>query len=299
MKRRRCALAGFLSLMLLGAYPVYGAPSPGGGPILNQAQSILDELARLEVLLAEKLDELQEAVLEPLRRVRASQRVLEAIGNQLRRFPEMLEEAAQRWLEELRRLLALEGSSSLYGAYGQGNPVVVERARDLARSEMAAVGGTVQSVSAARVSLALARQAAQESTIRRASREAQDTARALSREAPSIPSTRVGIQLLVAGQAEGLRFQAVLGRTLGNRLAGVSQQLASLSQQNAALQNVLSQQLLLQAREQEDGLKSTLVQLDLVRTLAVQTYTRGVAPFLDVARDEEEDLLNLVRWGRR
>lgn len=298
MKRRRCALVGLVSLILV-AYPAYGAPSSGGGTILNQAQGVLDELARLEVLLAEKLDDLQEAILEPLRRVRTSQRVLETIGTQLRRFPEMLEEAVQRWVEDLRRLLALEGGRTLYGVYGQANPAVVERVRDLARSEMAAVGGTVQSVSAARVSLALARQAAQESTIRRASREALDTAGALSREAPTVPSTRVGIQLLVAGQAEGLRFQAILGRTLGNRLAGVSQQLATLSQQNAALQNVVSQQLLLQAREQEEGLKATLVQLDLVRTLAIQTYTRGVAPFLNVTRDEEEDLLNLVRWEER
>ncbi|MDR5693736.1 MAG: hypothetical protein QN198_05170 [Armatimonadota bacterium] len=295
MKRYEWAVLSVAYLILV-ALPAYGAPNAEGGTILNQAQGVLDELSRLEVLLSEKLDELQEAILEPLRRFRTSQRVLETIGSQLRRFPEMLEEAVQRWLEELRQILSVEGSSALYGVYGQANPKVVRKAKDLARSEMAAVGGTVQSVAAARVSLALARHAAQESTIRRAAREAQDTAHALSREAPTIPSTRAGIQLLVAGQAEGLRFQAVLGRTLGNRLAGVSQQLASLSQQNAALQNVLSQQLLLQAREQEESLKATLVQLDLVRTLAVQTYIRGVNPFLEVTKDEEEDLLNLVRW---
>jgi len=120
-------------------------------------------------------------------------------------------------------------------AYLQANPPLAQEASGIvATDEIVAGGATQQEASMKAASLAAAT-AADDTTVPEEVAAAQTTGGSLVAGAENIPSTRVGVELLIAGMGSGMQQQAELGGAVADRLSALMQQTAQVSQQIGAL----------------------------------------------------------------
>jgi len=115
------------------------------------------------------------------------------------------------------------------------SPELTHEAATIAAADQQVTSGELQQEVAVAATAAVAEAAARDITLGAATSAAQATGDELAGEAQSLPSSRAGIELLVAGMGAGLREQADLTAALAARLDGVIQQAAQLSGQVGAL----------------------------------------------------------------
>jgi hypothetical protein len=120
-----------------------------------------------------------------------------------------------------------------------GSPELSHEAATIAAADQQVTSGELQQEVAVAATAAVADAAARDVTLGAAASAAQATGDELAGEAQNLPSSRAGIELLVAGMGAGLREQADLTTALAARLDGVIQQAAQLSGQISALATTL------------------------------------------------------------
>jgi hypothetical protein len=128
------------------------------------------------------------------------------------------------------------------------SPELSHAAATIAAADQQAAAGALQQEVAVEATAAVAEAAARDTALSAAAAAAQAAGDRLTLGAQNLPSSRAGIELLVAGTGAALRQQADLTAALGARVSGVIQQTAQLSGQLGALAGTLG---LFSARDAE------------------------------------------------
>ena len=137
-----------------------------------------------------------------------------------------------------------------------GSGQLFHEAATIAAADQQVITGLAQQEVAASSSQALAAAAVRDAALPLAIAASQTAADALTSGARDLPSSRAGIELLVAGTGAGLRNQAALISALADRIAGLMQQSAQLSGQVGGLAStigILTERALQADRETLDG----------------------------------------------
>jgi hypothetical protein len=128
-----------------------------------------------------------------------------------------------------------DATAAQHGAEISDSPQLSHEAATIAEADQQVTSETVQHEVAIQATAAVARAAAEDGTLPAEAAAASATGDALAANAQSLPSSRAGIELLVAGMGAGLRHQAAFTTALAGRLSGLLQQNAQLSGQVGAL----------------------------------------------------------------
>lgn len=226
-------------------------PSPAGsswGPVAaapaipGDLQHVISVLQQALDRLAEWARTLQQAAASALARM-----IWESPGNlppgveppdlvgQISLLPKDLRDALDALLAKLRAQAPPGGAEARHQEYAASSPALAhEAARIVATDEIVTRAAVQQAVAARAVSFA-ASAAAGDSQLPATVASAHETGAALVQGARGLPSSRAGIELLVAGVGAGLQQQADLSAAVADRLTVLAQQAAQVSQQIGAL----------------------------------------------------------------
>jgi len=308
MKSPMCAV---IALILLVTIPTQALASPttaqAGGLTqllewLRRIQAFLDEVERWRLLLVEQIDAWQAQMLEPLVPLYQIGDMAEAIRQQLARLPLRFQGTLQALLRKLHTLPAPQPGSPgwIYRRYAEQNPAIREKARQMVASEVMAAATTTETRAMAEMSGDLARELVTDTTLPAAALDAVAAAQALANAAPNIPSTRAGIQMLIAAMAAQMQQHAAYTQGLANRLQGLSQQEALEAREMHALSWALNHQIIRAEKDREERLAGDLVAISFTSEIVGHTYSQGAAPFATLLRqsDGPEHARRLVRWRR-
>jgi hypothetical protein len=116
-----------------------------------------------------------------------------------------------------------------------GSPELTHEAATITAADQQVASGALQQEVAVAATAAVADAAARDTTLDAAAAAARAAGDELAGEAQNLPSSRAGIELLVAGAGTALRQQADLTAALASRVNGLIQQGAQLSGQLGAL----------------------------------------------------------------
>jgi hypothetical protein len=120
------------------------------------------------------------------------------------------------------------------------SPDLSHEAASIAAADQEMASGVVEHEVAAGATASVARAAVNDEALPAAAAAAAATGDELVSDAASIPSSRAGIEMLIAGMGAGLRHQAALTTALADRITGLLQQNAQLSGQIGALASTVS-----------------------------------------------------------
>lgn len=145
------------------------------------------------------------------------------------------------WRGILQSLLAKFQSPDAAGplttsheAYLETNPPLAHEASGIVATDEIIAGGATQQEASMRTTSLAAATAAGDTVVPEMVETAQSTGQSLVAGAENIPSTRVGVELLVAGMGAGMQQQADLSGAIADRLSALMQQTAQVSQQIGA-----------------------------------------------------------------
>jgi hypothetical protein len=193
---------------------------------------------------------------------------LTGLLRQIRALPETL----QRGLEALRNKLqvpVVPGSiEERHHSYIESNPALAHEAIGITATDQVVAGGTVQQAAAAQATAAGAAAVSRDLRPESVSADARKTGDMLTSSAQDLPSSRAGIELLIAGMGAGLRQQADLGAATADRLTVLVQQIAQMSQQVGALASTTGALTLRQAERDRRALDGQLGLADAASLVA-------------------------------
>ena len=174
--------------------------------------------------------------------------------------------------------IAAGGLDERHHAYTDSNPVLGHEALDIAAADQVVAGATVQQTAAAQATAAAAAAVSRDPRPEEDDLEAQQTGMTLVASAHGLPSTRAGMELLVAGVGAGMHQQADLQAAAADRLTLLVQQTAQVSQQLSALAATSAAETLRLADQDRAALDAQLGFADAVSTAAgaLQDFLRGV-----------------------
>jgi len=132
-----------------------------------------------------------------------------------------------------------DGTAIRHEADIAGSTELSHEAGAIASADQQVIAGAAQQEVAIAATAALAGAAVEDAALPAAATAAQATADQLVAGAQNLPSSRAGIELLVAGTGAGLRNQAALTVALAGRVTGLMQQTAQLSGQVGALASTI------------------------------------------------------------
>lgn len=269
---------------------------------LRRLQAMLDEVERWRMLLIEQIDAWQITVLEPLAPLYQISDLADAIRRQLTRLPGRFQGTLRTLLTKLQSLPAPQPGSPgwTYRQYAEQNPALRAKARQIAITEVMAAATTTETRAMAAMSGDIARELLADTTLPVATLDAVAAAQALAHAASNIPSTRSGIQMLIAAMAAQMQQQAIYTQSLANRLQGLNQQEALSARELHALSWALNHQLIREEKDREERLAGDLVTVSFTSEIVGNTYAQGAAPFTRTLRqpDTTDHALRLVRWTR-
>jgi hypothetical protein len=153
-------------------------------------------------------------------------------------------------------------------AYIESNPAMVHEAIGITETDEVVAGGTVQQAAASQATALGAAAVSRDLRPEVVTAEAQETSDALTSAAHDLPSSRAGIELLVAAMGANLRQQAGLGAATADRLTVLVQQTAQMSQQVGGLAATTGALTLRQTERDEKALTGQLGLADAVSTIA-------------------------------
>ncbi len=127
------------------------------------------------------------------------------------------------------------GVEARHQEYTASSPALAHEAAGIVATDEIVTDGAVQQAAATRAVSVAAAAAAGDSLLPATVSSAHETGAALLRGAHSLPSSRAGIELLVAGVGAGMQQQADLSAAVADRLTVLAQQTVAVSQQIGAL----------------------------------------------------------------
>ncbi len=309
MKSALCVM--MLVLLLVSAVPgraLAASPVAQVGDLtlllqwLRQLQALLDQLDQWRTLILDQITAWQNAVLEPLTPLFQIADLTAAIQQQLTQLPARFQTTLQSLLTKFQSLPAPKPGSPgwTYQQYAQQNPALLAKARQIAATEVMAATTTTETQATADMSGDIARQVVSDTALPAATLDAIAAAQALAEAAPDIPSTRSGIQMLIAALAAQMQQHASYAQGLADRLQGLNQQEALSARELHALSWALNHQLIRQEKDREEQLAGDLVSVSFTSELVSNTYAQGATPFVTTLQqpDTSDHVLRLVRWTR-
>jgi hypothetical protein len=197
-----------------------------------------------------------------------------ALVARLAALPGQWEAIAAAALAKLRRADGT-GTAAQHAAAIAASPELSHEAETIATADEQIVSGALRQEIAVSAASTVAQAAAGDAGLPAAAGAAQAAGDRLLDAARNLPSSRAGIELLVAGTGAGLRAQGALAAAVGARLAGLIQQSAQLSSQVGALASTVD----------------TLTERDLERDRNALDARMGVADAAEGAGSVLEELL--------
>jgi hypothetical protein len=214
---------------------------------------------------------------------------LTGLVGQIRALPERLRGALEVLRNKLQAPVAPGSIDERHHAYIESSPAMVHEAVGIVETDEVVAGGTVQQAAASQATAAGAAAVSRDLRPESVSADARETSGALTSAAQDLPSSRAGIELLIAGMGAGLRQQADLGAATADRLTVLVQQSAQVSQQVGALAATTGALTLRQAERDRRALNGQLGLADAVSTVAqlLQEVLTGAGdPAVDEPRFE-------------
>lgn len=175
-------------------------------------------------------------------------------------------------LAKLQAPASSDGTAVRHEVEIAASPELSHEAGTIASADQQVIASAVQQEVAIAATAAVAGAAARDTALPAAMTAAQAAADQLAAGAQNLPSSRAGIELLVAGTGAGLRNQAALTAALAGRLTGLMQETAQLSGQIGTLVSAIG---FLTARDLERDRNA------LDARLGVADTARGGAAFLE------------------
>jgi methyl-accepting chemotaxis protein len=197
---------------------------------------------------------------------------------QIAALPDRLRTILEAVRAKLRAPIAAGSLDERHHAYTDSNPGLAHEAVDIAATDQVVAGGTVQQATAAQATAAAAAAVSRDLRPEEASLEAHQAGDTLVASAHDLPSTRAGMELLIAGVGTGLHRQADLQAATADRLTLLVQQTAQVSQQLSALAATSAAATLRLAEQDRAALDAQLGFADAVSAAAgtLQDLLSGV-----------------------
>jgi len=193
---------------------------------------------------------------------------LDGLARQIAALPRALRGPLEAVLGKLAAAAAPGAAGARHRAYIEGDPATAHEAMGIVETDQVVVGGAVQQRASSEATAAAADAVSRDLRPELAAAQADQAGRMLVSAAQGLPSSRAGIELLVAGVGTGLRRQADLGAAAADRLTVLVQQTAQVSQQVAALAATTGSLTLRQAEQDRRALDAQLEFADTVSTAA-------------------------------
>jgi hypothetical protein len=166
--------------------------------------------------------------------------------------------------------------AAAHESYVAASPVLAQDAAGIAASSAIVAAGSVRQDVGVQATLAAAQAAASDPRLDEVALAAHQAGDAMVQGAPNLPSSRAGIELLVAGMGAGMEQQADASASLGDRLTALTQETAALSEQVGGLGQTAA---VLTARDAERDRRDLDARLGLMDALRAggQTLTSMLA----------------------
>ncbi len=193
---------------------------------------------------------------------------LDGLARQIAALPQALRGPLEAVLGKLAAAAAPGAAGARHRAYIEGNPATAHEAMGIVETDEVVVGGAVQQRASSEATAAVADAVSRDLRPSLAAAQGDQAGRLLVSAAQDLPSSRAGIELLVAGVGAGLRQQADLGSAAADRLTVLVQQTAQVSQQLGALAATTGALTLRQAEQDRRALDAQLEFADTVSTAA-------------------------------
>jgi hypothetical protein len=182
-------------------------------------------------------------------------------------LPATLRGTLEAVLSKLQAAVVPGSIDERHHAYIESNPETMHEAVGITEVDQVVAEGTVQQAAASQATAAGAAAVSRDLRPEVAGADAQATSDALSSAAQNLPSSRAGIEVLIAGMGAGLRQQATLEGATADRLTVLIQQTAQMSQQVGALAATTGAMTLRQAERDRTALNGQLGLADAVSTI--------------------------------
>jgi hypothetical protein len=197
---------------------------------------------------------------------------------QLTGLPDQLRTILEAVRVKLLAPIAAGGLDERHHEYTNSNPVLGHQAVNIAAADQVVAGATVQQTAAAQATAAAAAAVSRDPRPEEDDLEAQQTGMTLVASAHGLPSTRAGMELLVAGLGAGMHQQADLQAAAADRLTLLVQQTAQVSQQLSALAATSATETLRLTDQDRAALDAQLGFADAVSKAAgtLQDFLSGV-----------------------
>lgn len=229
--------------------PPIGPADTDWWPVPAEPLPILDDLARIVATLEQARDvlarwagEVQRVASDTLARMiwespghlpRGIE--LPDLAGQITLLPPAWRGAIEAILAKLRAPVQPGSSDARHQTYTERSPALAREAIGIAAVDQVVTTMAVQQEAASRATSLAAAAAARDRRLPAATEAGYQVGETLAAAAERLPSTRAGVELLVAGAGAAMRQQADLGRAVADRLTIVAHQTADVSQQIATL----------------------------------------------------------------
>lgn len=150
-------------------------------------------------------------------------------------LPRELRGALEILLAKLRAQVSSGSVDARHREYAASSPALAYEAANIVATDEIVTGAAVQQAAATRAVSLAASAAAGDARLPTIVSSAHETGAALARGARNLPSSRAGIELLVAGVGADMQQRADLDAAVADRLTVLAQQTAEVSQQIGAL----------------------------------------------------------------
>jgi len=154
---------------------------------------------------------------------------------QITLLPRELRGALEALLAKLRAPVRSGSSDARHQMYTERSPALTHEAARIVATDQVVTTGAVQQEAAARTTSRAAAAVARDGRLPAAIEAGHRAGEMLLDGAQSLPSTRAGVELLVAGMGMEMRQQTDLGEAVADRLTVLAQQTAEVSQQIGTL----------------------------------------------------------------
>jgi hypothetical protein len=150
-------------------------------------------------------------------------------------LPQQVRAVIDALLAKLRAPVAPGSSEARHRAYTESSPALAHEAAGIAAADQIITATAAQQAAASRTTALAAAGAARDARLPAALRAGSQAGQEFIENASQVPSTRAGVEMLVAATGAAMREQADLGEAVADRLTALAQQTAQVSQQIGTL----------------------------------------------------------------
>ncbi len=193
---------------------------------------------------------------------------LTGLAKQIEGLPTALRGVLEEILNKLRVPPTPGSTGERHHAYIESSPALIHEATGIVETDEIVAGGTARHAAASQATALGAVAVSRDLRPATASADAWETSGALASAGQNLPSSRAGIELLIAGVGAGLRQQADLGAAAADRLTVLVHQIAQVSQQVEALGATMGAWTLRQAERDRRALDGQLGLADAAAVIA-------------------------------